>query len=96
MRHLLLLRGRSGGLTNEQKALIENAYRQLADAVIGVNWVRVRYNCVARAQNMDALVEIDLDGPETLTAYLEHPLHLELVRESQPFLSAVVSFDYQQ
>jgi len=95
VRHLLLMRCVPDGLTAERRVLIENFYARMAEAVDGVNGVQIRYNCVARDQNMDVLVEMDIDGPGTLAAYLEHPLHQDFVRESKSFISAVVSFDCQ-
>ena len=95
MKHLVLFRVQPGGLTEERKRQIEQVYAQLAELVEGLRSVKVYYNCVDREQNLDVMVEMELDGPQALKAYLEHPLHVEFAADSREFISQAVSFDYR-
>ena len=54
---------------------------------------RVLTNCVARPQNMDVLILLDLAGPASLPRYLEHPLHQAIGRRYNPLVQSIASFD---
>lgn len=52
-------------------------------------------NCIPRELNMEVMVELTLQSPLSLDAYLKHPLHESLGREISPHIVDKCSFDYQ-
>ncbi len=96
MKHLVLMRLEPGRFD----AAAEREYNETFDALKAalpddILAFRVLRNCVAREQNMDVMIELELAGPDSLPAYLDHPLHKAIGARYNPYVLSIASFDYE-
>jgi hypothetical protein len=97
MKHLVLMQLQPGKFDDAA----EQDYRETFAAIQAalpdeVRAVRVLRNTVARKQNMDVMIEMDLASPESLPKYLEHPLHRAIGARYNPYVVQIASFDYEE
>lgn len=95
MKHLVLFRFESHFLTPN---LMQEADRVLHELKMALPQdilnTTVRKNCVQRDANYDLLMELELSSESSLEKYLQHPIHMALVKEWSPHITGRVSFDY--
>lgn len=95
MKHYVLLKLAEGADQDAAFARVRDTYRALAEALPWLTNPQVYRNCVARDSNFDIMAAIELDGPEHLTPYLTHPLHLQMAQDMKDILAGRVSFDHE-
>lgn len=97
MTHLVLLKFEAGYLNTEHFCKIEHTFSELKNALPGhITNVHIYQNTVSRASNMDIMIELELSSADSLSVYLNHPIHLKLGEEMNPHVTNRVSFDYTQ
>ena len=97
MKHLVFMKLIPGAFDDAAERDYRETFAALQSALPDdILAVSVRKNCVARAQNMDVLVEMTLAGEPSLQAYLNHPLHRAIGQRYSDKIVSVASFDYQE
>lgn len=95
MRHFVALKFEDGYLDEGQFRQISAQFFKLQPTLSAqVKRVDVYRNCIERDSNMDLMVEILLDCPDALAIYLNHPLHLKIMKDLLPHVISRVSFDH--
>lgn len=95
MKHLVLFRFESHFLTSDRILEAEHALDELKMALPqNILTTAVRRNCVQRDVNYDLLMELELADETSLEKYLQHPVHMRLVKEWSPHITGRVSFDF--
>ncbi len=95
MKHYVLLKLAPGCDADAAFARVQSTYQALAEALPWLNNPRVCRNCVARDSNADIMAVIDLDSAEHLSAYLTHPLHLQMAQDMKGIVIGRTSFDHE-
>ncbi len=97
MTHLVLLKFEPGYLTEEHFAEIVQAFHELKAALPNhIAGVQIHKNEIVRDSNMDIMIELELLLADSLSSYLNHPIHLKLGEKMNPHTINRVSFDYTQ
>lgn len=95
MKHFVLLKFDPAYLTAENYHEIETAFKDLKKALPNnVKNTVVHRNIIDRASNMDIMIEMELDSAESLSIYLNHPIHLAIGKKMNSHIINRVSFDY--
>jgi len=97
VKHLVLFKFEKNYMSQELLMKAEEVFfllkKELPD---DITEVEVHENCVARDMNLELIVLMTLAGEESLDTYLNHPLHVALVKEWIPHIIQRVSFDYME
>lgn len=95
MVHYALMKFHPGALTDEYRALIRHTYEELPKLVPSILSAQVFENCYVRDSNYDLMFRVEVDAPEHLPDYLNHPLHVKMAQDTAPLRCApIVSFDH--
>lgn len=93
MIHYLLLKFQPGGFTPEICQLAKTTYRELQNALEGIQEAEVCCNNALRDSDADLLIRLTLREREDLKTYLDHPLHLAFVRQVDERVVQRLTFD---
>lgn len=93
LRHFVLFTYAPGFLTPETVQELKDGFAIIQAEVPGVRDVRIETNIIDRPANMDLMIEMLLEDPSVLDAYLTHPEHVRLGEKMNPFITHRVSFD---
>ena len=94
MRHYVLLKFEPNYYNKDVVDFTKNTFNKIKDSLDGIFNVKVLRNCIERDSNMDIMIEMELKDEESLTAYLEHELHLKYASVIDKHIVSKVSFDY--
>lgn len=78
-------------LVDNAKKVFQQLKRELPQDVLQVG---VYENIVERDTNYDLLVSMELAKRDSLDKYLNHPIHVALVKDWIPHISSRASLDY--
>ena len=96
MTHMVFMKFEDGYFTGDVFSKISDAFESLAVALPEeILSVSLRKNCIPRKFNMDMLIEMKLRGEDSLSVYLEHPIHLAIGEVMNPHIVNRASFDYE-
>ncbi len=96
MIHLVFVKMKDGPVSDALLRELEDDFAAIAEAMAGeVPEVSLLRNCVARDQNADLLIRVEMRDPEVLPRYLEHPLHLAVREKLLAQAKTLTSFDYE-
>lgn len=81
MKHYLMLRFYENALSDQLYAQLQALYEQRAPSEIaGIGKVQVRRNCVARNDNCDVFIEMEMQDEGVLQSYLTQPFHESVMK----------------
>ena len=95
MQHYVLLKFKPGYLSDEKIYKIKNAFAEIKATVEGVKEIQIERNCIERELNMDLMIRLLLLDETQLPIYLNHPSHVAIAADMEPYIQKRVSFDYQ-
>ena len=93
MTHYLLLKFNSTASVDYCKSIVAQAFSELKHAIPDIRGADIYYNVIARDSNMDIMVQMDLKDEATLSEYLNHKLHKELIEKIHDKIDIRVTFD---
>ena len=94
LRHIVMMRLKSGAFTPQVREDYIKTFRELREALPEeILRVRVEENVVARPQNMTVMIEMILRSEASLPLYLSHPLHRGIAARYADAIEAIASFD---
>lgn len=93
MTHYVLMTLKPGADIDAVERRVRETFRALDEALPWLNGPAVYRNCVERDVNADIMVRVQIDAPEQLQTYLDHPLHVKMKQDLKDSLSGKVSFD---
>ncbi len=97
MRHMVMMKLEEGRFDERAEADYRETFAKLKEALPEeILSVRVIRNCVARPQNMDVLIEMELKDEDSLPKYLKHPLHVAIGGRYNPYVVRIASFDERE
>ena len=95
MTHIVMMKFEEGFFCDAVTARISDAFAALAQALPEeILAVQVEENCVQRPVNMDLMIRMTLAGEQSLSVYLNHPIHVEISGAINPHIVSRCSFDY--
>lgn len=93
MIHYLLLKFRPGHFTPEIYQLAQKTYRELQNVLEGIQEAVVCSNDTSRDSDADLFIQLTLRERKDLKIYLDHPLHLDFVRQVDNRVAQRLTFD---
>ena len=94
MFHYVLFQLKPELTADVMESLYECTYARLKETLPGVIGTFFRRNCILRECNMDVMITVHLKSRETLSQYLQHPLHLKFIESTHDYVAQRVSFDW--
>lgn len=93
MKHFVLMKFKKEYLTKDIFEDLTKEFMEIANVLSGISSCYVEKNIVARAENMDVMVIMELKNKKELVRYLNHPLHIALAEKYSPHIEKRISFD---
>lgn len=76
MIHYALMKFHPGAYTDEIRKLTKETFDELPKLVPAILSAQTFENCYERDSNADLMIRVEVDAPEHLPDYLNHPLHV--------------------
>ena len=93
MTHYVLFKFKSGTSIEEILRCYNNTYLKMKTQLSEIETITFRENCIDRDSNMDVMITIKLQSKKGLCDYLNHPLHLQFISDTDDYILNRVSFD---
>ncbi len=93
MIHYVLFKFKPGISMDKVLRCYNDTYLKMKTQLSEVENISFRENCVSRDCNMDAMITIKLRSKRGLSDYLNHPLHLQFIADTDDYILNRVSFD---
>lgn len=93
MTHYVLFKFKPGVSIDKVLCCYNNTYLKMKTQLSTVESISFRENCVDRDCNMDVMITIRLRSKDGLRDYLNHPLHLQFISDTNDYILNRVSFD---
>lgn len=95
MIHYVLFKFKPGISMDTILSCYNDTYLKMKKQLSEVESISFRENCVDRDCNMDVMITIKLRSKGGLWDYLNHPLHLQFIADTDDYILNRVSFDCQ-
>lgn len=94
MMHYVLLKLKPGADAQYAFKRVRETFEALDETLEFFNHPVTYSSCVERDSNADIMSVVELDGPEFLQSYLQHPLHVAMANDLNDMVAVRVSFDH--
>lgn len=93
MTHYVLFKFKPGISIERVLHCYNNTYLKMKSQLPEVESISFHENCINRDSNMDVMITVKLKSKDGLCDYLNHPLHLQFISDTNDDIINRVSFD---